>query len=128
MRSFKNSLKAKAWRFKKWSRGVIRTLSGFHHVMEYIDMIDQRQMTANWDIEVLRKRIEDQEQEIKTLEYKLENLDIDDKIEYALDCIDVEEKVDSYLQSEVDFSEWIDYGDVSRKTLETMIETLSEHV
>ena len=128
MRSFKIILKDKKWAIRKWSRGVIRTLSSFYKVMEYIDMIDQRQKTSNWDIEVLRKKIEDQEQEIKTLEYKLDNLDIDDKIEYALDCLDVEEKVDRYLQGEVDFSEWIDYGDVSRKTLETMIETLSEHV
>ena len=115
MRSFKIILKDKKWAVRRWSRGVMRTFRGFYKVMEYIDIIDQRQMTANWDIEVLRKQVEDQKLEIKTLEYKLENLDIDDKLEDAIDSFDVESKVESYLAYGADLSDHIDFEDIAEK-------------
>lgn len=128
MRSFKITLKDKKWAIKKWSRGVMRTLRSFYKVMEYIDMIDQRQMTANWDIEVLRKQVEDQKMEIKTLEYKLENLDIDDKLEDAIDSFDVESKVESYLTYEADLSDHIDFEDIAEKSLAMMVDRLRQTV
>lgn len=128
MRSFKIILKDKKWAIQKWSRGVMRTLSSFYKVMEYIDMIDQRQMTANWDIEVLRKQVEDQKLEIKTLEYKLENLDINEEIESALDSLDIESQLDDYFNYRCDLSDHIDFEDIAEKSLAMMVERLQQTV
>ena len=123
-----NKIKAMVWRTRRYFRGVMRTLRSFYKVMEYIDMIDQRQMTANWDIEVLRKQVEDQKLEIKTLEYKLENLDIEEQIENALDTLDIESQLDDYFNYRCDLSDHIDFEDIAEKSLAMMVERLQQTV
>lgn len=123
-----NKIKARVWRTRRYFRGVMRTLSSFYKVMEYIDMIDQRQMTANWDIEVLRKQVEDQKLEIKTLEYKLDNLDINEEIESALDSLDIESQLDDYFAYRCDLSDHIDFEDIAEKSLAMMVDRLRQTV
>ena len=123
-----NKIKAMVCRTRRYFRGVMRTLRSFYKVMEYIDMIDQRQMTANWDIEVLRKQVEDQKLEIKTLEYKLENLDIEEQIENALDTLDIESQLDDYFNYRCDLSDHIDFEDIAEKSLAMMVERLQQTV
>ena len=103
-------LKSRLFWFRHWLKWTCVAIKRMHEWNSDI-------LSASAEVEHLRDQIEEQRREIKTLEYKLDSLDID-----------VESTVEDYLNYHADLSDHIDFEDVSEKTLAMMVHKLAEHV